>query len=186
MTEQEAYVRVLEKLHLTNSQLDAGIVAAQFTDARQAFSEEIAASRDPVKRQILRSTFTVTVTSGTGDLTTALTDAEPLLSDFANGWEVYNTGDTPYPYQFIADKPAFLLDQPAGDLGWFTVSKKALLVIDSLGARDASASFTVTGNVTCTLANVPVQYGDEFVNILAAMVSNGLQVPNAGVGQQPG
>lgn len=182
MTTTEAYYRVLETLKATESTLPYGQVGSQLSSALQAHSEAIA--RDPQKRQLYRNTFTFTVTSGTGSLATPFSDTEPLLLEFKDSWEVYNTADTPYAYQQLPDNPSALLDQPVGDLGWWWLQKDNLKTITSTGSRTNTASYTIIGNVTKTLTNITnKQYGDDFIATLVGFVTNAKNVDTDGDGQ---
>lgn len=182
MTTIEAYYRVLETLKATESTLPYGQVGAQLSSALQAHSEAIA--RDPQKRQLYRNSFNVSVVSGTGSLTTPFADTEPLLLEFKDSWEVYNTTDTPYAYQQLPDNPSALLDQPTGDLGWWWLQKDSIKTITSAGSRTDTATYTIIGNVTRTLTNITnKQYGDDFIATLVGFVTNAKQVDTDGDGK---
>lgn len=179
MTENQYALQILARLKTTESQLPKPYLISQIPSVMQTLANRIA---DPMMgtrqsdRELLRKAFTITVTSGTGALTTPLTAAEPMLAQFARGWAV--TGpDTRYLYSFVADAGSLACDFPLG-LGRFTLRGTDLIVVNSLGNRAYTASFSVRAPYVPTLALLPVQFNDDALNI-------GMEFAQAGIPSDP-
>lgn len=175
MTENQAAQWIVEKFGMTEQQLSKPRIVSFVPAALQLLANRIAEPENTTRqgvRQLLRKNFTVSVSAGVGDLTTAISAAEPLLLQFARGYLVYGT-DSNYPYSYVADKASILQDFPKG-IGRFTVNNSDLLVITAAGVRTPTASYTVQGPFVCTLANLKPTLDDDFLNTLYEVVKYGI------------
>jgi hypothetical protein len=173
VTENQAAQLVLRKLHMTEAQMSKPVIVSRIPSACDKFSELVAMLKN--ERELLRADYSISVVSGVGSLSTALTSATPLKSQFANGWSVY-ASDSTFPYGYCANKESLLLDRPTS-VGWFAVDGSSLLVVDSLGSRTPTATYTVRGNFICNIGTVPIQIEDKFIDVLAAEVMPEAQTP---------
>lgn len=173
MVENTFALLVLQRLKLKEEQLPKPIVISYIPTVMQTLANRVADPRfgfPQYKQELLRKTFTVAVVSGVGPLATPMAAAEPMMAQFARGWIVLGP-DTRYPYTAKADESSLLCDQPAG-LGIFTLRQTDLLVVNSLGSRVYTASFSVRAPYVPLLANLNSTLDDDAVNTGCEIVRN--------------
>jgi hypothetical protein len=136
--------------------------------ALSLLANKVAKSNEPSYSQLLKKDFTVTVTSGTGSLTTPLTASEPILVEYlpqaiavtANGVKLH----------YLPDRTQLELERPRL-LMWYTVDNSTLRTKNTDGSLlSLSTTVTITANYTPTIANVPDLLSDDLVEIVIGLL----------------
>lgn len=152
--------RVLTKLGETD--LSGFDIEAAAPSCLTKLAESVARSPD---RQLLVKDFEVTVTSGIGDLTDALTAAEPLLISEIPSGNLYVTSGTT-PLQFLPDRTQLGLTRPKM-VGYYSIDNNNLRTRNTDGSLTSlNTTVTITGSYVPTLASVPDQLSDELVALV--------------------
>ncbi len=129
------------------------------------FGESVANDPRPNVRELLRKEFTIPVVSGVGDLSTALTDAEPLLASALPAANLYITAGT-QPMQYLPDRVQLGLGR-SNIFIYYAIEGNSLLTRNTDGSLTSlNTTITATASYVPSLANVPAQLEDEFVDLV--------------------
>lgn len=165
MTALELIDQVLSKLG--EAQIAGPEIEGVLPQALRALARQVAYSPN---RELLRKDFSVSVASGTGDLTTALTASEPLLLECIDHAAIYGTSDTT-PWQYLPDRVQLGLKRPSMFV-YFTVDKSTLRTRNTDGSLTSlTTTATVTSNYVPSLANVPSSIEDDLVDVVIRILA---------------
>lgn len=185
MTENQAAQLLLERLKVTEAEMPKPAIVSFFPSILQTLASRIADKTidRPAVRELLRKDFSVSVSSGVGDLSSDFTAAEPLLEGFARGWVVTSSSDLilgrAQAYSYKADRASINHGLPVG-LGFYTVDGNSLVVVTATGNRSVSANYTIHGGFVPSLANLPVTLQDDFLSIGVELIREGGVPPTDG------
>jgi len=164
MTIAELKDRVLAKTGYDLFQ--GGDVEAAVPTCLFRFARMTAMSPIMWKRELLKKDFSATIASGTSDLSASLTAAEPLLIEFISS--AFVTDSNGNMLQYLPDRFQLKLKRPAMFI-YFTVDKSTLRTRNTDGSLTSlSTTVTIVGAFAPTLANVPAQLEDDFVDVVVA------------------
>jgi hypothetical protein len=131
--------------------------------ALSMLAKKVAESKEPSYCQLLKKDFSVTVTSGTGSLTTPLTASEPLLVEYLPQATVSTAGGVKLHY--LPDRTQLELDRPKL-LIWYTVDNSTLRTKNTDGSLSSlNTTVTITANAT-----VPDILSDDLVEIVVGLL----------------
>lgn len=117
---------------------------------------------------LLRKDFSVTVTSGTGSLTTALTAAEPLLAKFLP--MAYVVTSTGVQLHYLPDRTQLGLGRPMM-IPYYTNDEGTIRTRNTDGSLTSlSTTLTITAQYSPTIGDVPTQIEEMFIDVLAGMI----------------
>ena len=136
--------------------------------ALSMLAERVAKSTEPSYSQLLKKDFAVTVTNGTGSLTTPLTASEPLLVEYLpQAIAVTSSG---VRLHYLPDRTQLELDRPRLFI-WYTVDNSTLRTKNTDGSLTSlSTTVTITANYVPTLASVPDNLSDDLVEIVIGLL----------------
>ena len=162
MTVLELIDRVLSRLGEPNIIFGPEIEAALPTCLNR-FGDLV--SKTVWQRNLLEKDFTVTVASGVGDMTTALTASEPLIIEGMPNNEVFLTGVL-IPAQYLPELPQLKLDRPKL-VAYYTVHGSSLFIRNTDGSLTSyTGTVTIHGSYIPAIASVPDQLKDMFVDVV--------------------
>jgi hypothetical protein len=158
--------RVLSKLG-ENGPIYGGDIEMAAENALHRFATNVAYSPRRWMRELLRKDFSVTITSGTGDLTASLTASEPLMIDRSWADNFFITSGTT-PLQPLPDRTQLSFTRSTMFI-YYTIDGNTIRTRNTDGSLSSlSTTLTITGNYVPTLANVPDQLTDDFVDVVVA------------------
>lgn len=167
MTTLELIDRVLNKLG-EPSNVAGPEIEAIIPSALSQFASQVANDSRPHMRELLRKDFSVTVTSGIGDLSTHLAASEPLIiENVPSAYLLVSSGLT--PMQSLPDRVQLGLTRTTAVI-WYTIDGSTLRTRNTDGSLTTlTTTVTLTGNYVPTIAHLPDQLTDEFVDAVCAM-----------------
>ena len=143
-----------------------GDILPLIDDALTKFAKVVA--EDAEQAPLLRKDYSITVTSGTGDLTASFTAAEPLLVDYLPGAYLVTSGGV--QLQYLPDRTQLGLSRPSLVPYWIN-DKGTMRTRNTDGSLTSlSTTITLTGQFAPTITDVPFQLEDLFLDVLAEMV----------------
>ncbi len=139
---------------------------ALIPDALKRFAELVAQNAELAP--LLRKDFSVSVSSGMGSLTTALTDSEPLLARFLPMAYVVTSAGVQLHY--LPDRTQLGLERPRM-IPYYTNDAGTIRTRNTDGSLTSmNESLTVTGQYSPTIGDVPTQIEEMFIDVLAGMI----------------
>jgi hypothetical protein len=155
--------------------IDPADAQALIPDALKRFAEIVAQNSELAP--LLRTDFSVTVSSGTGSLTTALTASEPLLAKFLP--MAYVVTSTGVQLHYLPDRTQLGLSR-SNILPYYCNDKGTIRTRNTDGSLTSlSTTLTITGQYSPTISNVPTQIEELFIDVLAGMIQARTQQPEA-------
>lgn len=151
---------------------------AMVNQAMTLLGEEIANSPVERMRNQLKKDFSITVTSGVGSLTTALTASEPMLDQAINQATI-TSADSSFPWQYIPTYEVLSLSRPTYGLIYFSVKNGNLVCTDTDGVL---GSLSTTATASANYVPLPsslsgmLDLEDRAITILAKLVAGEAQV----------
>ncbi len=171
MTVLELIDRVLSKLGEPAMIIGPEIEAALPTCLNR-FADSVAA--DPKLRELLSKNFVITLASGVGNLTTAFTATEPLIIEQMEQADVTHTSST-LPLQPLPDITSLRLPHSKMVI-YYTVHGQELHTRNTDGSLTSlTGSVNIHGSYVPSLADVPAQLKDMFVDVVVGYLNEGLQ-----------
>ena len=163
--------QIVDTIRERGLELDGPEVDAALPAALNAFGDKIAKDARPDIRNLLRKDFSVTITSGTGSLSTAFTASEPLIAENVKDGNLYVTSGTT-PCQWLPDRTQLGLTRPAFFI-YYTIDGTTLRTrnITDGSLTSLSTTMTVTGNYVPLLSSVPSQLEDELVEEVIKVIT---------------
>lgn len=144
-------------------------IAVAIPTALNRFGEKIANDPRTDIRNLLRKNFSVTITSGVGDLSTALTGAEPLIINEIMAGNSYVTNGT-QPCQHLPDRTQLGLTRPNFFI-YYCIDSSNIRTRNTDGSLSSlNTTLTITGNYAPLLSSVPSQMEDEFIDAVINVV----------------
>lgn len=119
---------------------------AMVNQAMAIMAQAIASDPSERVRNQLKKDFLITVSSGVGSLTTALTASEPMLEQAINQATV-TSADSSFPWQYIPTYEVLSLSRPTYGLIYFSIKNGSLVPTDTDGVLGSlSTTATVSAN----------------------------------------
>lgn len=139
-------------------------------DALKKLALTVAAHPD--NRQLLRRDYSITITSGTGSLATALATTEPPLIEALPSAHLLITSGT-NPMQYLPDRAQLSLTRPLGFFIYWTNDESTIRTRNTDGSLSSlSTTITATCNYIPLISSVPTQLEDQFVALLAGEIKS--------------
>lgn len=146
--------------------IDSADAQALIPDALKRFAEIVAQNSELAP--LLRKDFSVAVSSGTGSLTAALTDTEPLLAKYLP--MAYVVTSSGVQLHYLPDRTQLGLTR-SNILPYFTNDEGTIRTRNTDGSLTSlSTTLTVTGQYSPTIGDVPTQIEEMFIDVLAGMI----------------
>lgn len=124
---------------------------AMVSQAMAGLGQLIAEHKDERVRNQLKKNFTITVTNGVGDLTTAKSASEPMLDHALNQATITST-DSEQPWQYFPAYELLALKRPAYGLVNYTVRNGNIECTDLNGDLN---TLDTTATVSCNCVPLP-------------------------------
>lgn len=179
MTSANVLARIKARLGLEDVEPRSDVefnILQHIPTALQNLAEKIARDPRPDIRNLLRKDFSVTVTSGIGSLTTALTASEPLLINEIKAGNLFVTSGTT-PCQWLPDRTQLGLTRPNFFI-WYTVDLSTIRTRNTDGLLTSlNTTITLSGNYVPLLSSVPATLEDEFLDSLMAVMQGAKDQP---------
>jgi hypothetical protein len=132
-------------------------------------AKQVAESKEPSVCQLLKKDFTVTVTGGTGSLTTPLTASEPILLEYLPQALAFTSNGLQLHY--LPDRVQLNLER-SNLFIWYTVDNSTLRTKNTDGNLSTLATtVTITANYVPLIASVSDLLSDDLVDIVVALLS---------------